>query len=251
MTTNNRSMHIQFRYGQCLNDGCSKCKSKEIQKIPVRKEFVCQECGKELREVQRPRTWWEKYGKATIAAIVAVVVIGGGATWLSLSGTSNDKPAQQEVAATDSVAAVTATDTASTQTTEQEQTKPVADAESQQATPAQATTATPSQTQTATATATPAQAKPLVSTHQANGANLKCGKYEGPMSGGKPDGVGGNITVTRPYNIDLKDGSGNSVSISAGDRISNTKFKNGVLQQGQLIRSNGERKFLTGLAEHL
>ena len=71
------------------------------------------------------------------------------------------------------------------------------------------------------------------------------------MSGGKPNGIGGTITVTRSYAIDLKDGSGNSVSIAAGDRISNTKFKNGVLQQGQLIRSNGERKFLTGLSERL
>ena len=71
------------------------------------------------------------------------------------------------------------------------------------------------------------------------------------MAGGKPNGVGGIITVTLSYSIDLKDGSGNCVTIEAGDRISNTKFKNGVLQQGQLIRSNGERKFLTGLAEGL
>ena len=76
MATSSRNTHLQFRYGQCLNDGCSKCKSKEIQEIPARKDFVCQECGKELREVQRPLTWWEKYGKATSAAIAAVVVIG-------------------------------------------------------------------------------------------------------------------------------------------------------------------------------
>ena len=48
MSTSSRNTHLLFRYGQCLNDGCSKCKSKEIQEIPARKDFVCQECGKEI-----------------------------------------------------------------------------------------------------------------------------------------------------------------------------------------------------------
>lgn len=245
MAPNNRNMHIQFRYGQCLNDGCTKCKSKEIQKIPIRKEFVCQECGKELREVQRPRTWWEKYGKATTVAIIVVVVIGGGMTWLTLS----ESDSKQEIAVSNSVP-MTATDKVSTQAKKQKQTDTVANTDISKETPAQADVA-PVQKQNATAT--PAKHIPTkpVPTHQNNGANLKCGKYEGPMSGGKPDGVGGNITVTCTYAIALKDGSGNNVNIGAGDRISNTKFKNGVLQQGQLIRSNGERKFLTGLAERL
>lgn len=244
MTASNRNSHLQFRYGQCLNDGCSKCKSKEIQEIPARKDFVCQECGKELREVQRPLSWWEKYGKTTSAAIAAVVVIGGGVAWFATSGSDSEKP-NQEVAAPDS-SAVASPDTTAVQpqetpATEEKTTETVTQ-------PA----ATP-QAEAPAPTAKPA-AKPTTSSKpapQANGANLKCGKYEGPMSGGKPDGVGGMITVTRSYTIDLKDGSGNSVSIGAGDRISNTKFKNGVLQQGQLIRSNGERKFLTGIAERL
>ncbi len=246
MTASNRNTHLQFRYGQCLNDGCSKCKSKEVQEIPVRKDFVCQECGRELREVQRPRTWWEKYGKTTSAAIAAVVVIGGGAAWFATSGSGSDKPTQ-EVAAPDS-SAVATPDTTATQPQE----APATEEKTPEAAP---------QTETAPQVEAPAPAAKLAAKApvpskpapalQANGANLKCGKYEGPMAGGKPDGVGGTITVTRSYTIDLKDGSGNSVSISAGDRISNTKFKNGVLQQGQLIRSNGERKFLTGIAERL
>ena len=62
-----------------------------------------------------------------------------------------------------------------------------------------------------TSTSTPAQAVSKQTTPAkkaptpvANGANLKCGKYEGPMAGGKPNGVGGIITVTRSYSIDLK-----------------------------------------------
>lgn len=243
MATSNRTTHLQFRYGQCLNDGCSKCKSKEIQEIPVRKDFVCQECGKELREVQRPRSFGEKYGKTLTAAIAAVVVIGGGITWFASSGSDSEKPAQ-EVTVADSSAVATPDTTATQATKEVAEETPAA-----QETPAQETTTAPSP-KASQAPAAP-KAAPAATAKAANGTSLKCGKYEGPMAGGKPDGVGGVITVTRSYTIDLKDGSGNSVNIEAGDRISNTKFKNGVLQQGQLIRSNGERKFLTGLAERL
>ena len=244
MSTSSRNTHLQFRYGQCLNDGCSKCKSKEIQEIPARKDFVCQECGKELREVQRPLSWWEKYGKTTSAAIAAVVVIGGGIAWFAFSGSEPKKPAESVAAPDSSVVAAPDTTAAQPQTAPQAEEKAPEAASQTEATPAPSTAAA------SAAKPTASSSKP-VPAPQTNGASLKCGKYEGPMAGGKPNGIGGTITVTRSYSIDLKDGSGNSVSIEAGDRISNTKFKNGVLQQGQLIRSNGERKFLTGLSERL
>lgn len=117
MSTSSRNTHLLFRYGQCLNDGCSKCKSKEIQEIPARKDFVCQECGKELREVQRPRSWWEKYGKVTSAAVAAVVVIGGGVTWLATSGSDSENPVQENVAASDS-SVITSPDTTEIQPVE-------------------------------------------------------------------------------------------------------------------------------------
>lgn len=120
MSTSSRNTHLLFRYGQCLNDGCSKCKSKEIQEIPARKDFVCQECGKELREVQRPRSWWEKYGKVTSAAVAAVVVIGGGVTWLATSGSDSEKPVQENVAAPDS-SVITSPDTTEIQPVEKTQ----------------------------------------------------------------------------------------------------------------------------------
>ena len=37
----NRSERVRNRYGICLNDSCSKCKGKEVQEIPARKDFVC------------------------------------------------------------------------------------------------------------------------------------------------------------------------------------------------------------------
>ena len=49
MSTSSRNTHLLFRYGQCLNDGCSKCKSKEIQEIPARKDFVCQDTAVPFR----------------------------------------------------------------------------------------------------------------------------------------------------------------------------------------------------------
>ena len=78
MATSNRNGRVLYRYGICLNDQCSKCKSKEVQEIGARKEFVCVECGKQLRECPPPRTWWEKNGKMVmIAAVVVLGAVGG------------------------------------------------------------------------------------------------------------------------------------------------------------------------------
>lgn len=238
MSERNRKERQLVRYGQCLNEDCEKCKKKEIQQIPIRKDFVCEECGKPLFEVQPQRSWFDKNRKAIITAIVAVVIIGGGIAWFSNSG---DAPIPQTKTVTDSVA-VNQIDTTKTA----EQVEETAASEQRQS----AEDVTPTQPEQKTATnATESKAK--TETASSNSARLKCGKYEGPMSGGKPNGIGGSITVTSSYTIDLKDGNGGKVTLEAGDRISNTKFKNGVLQQGQLIRSNGERKFLSGLSERL
>lgn len=79
MATSSRGERLRYRYGICLNDNCSKCKSKEVQQIAARKEFICEECGKSLRECPPPKTSWQKYGKlimgGSVAAILAIVVI--------------------------------------------------------------------------------------------------------------------------------------------------------------------------------
>lgn len=101
MVGSNRSEHLRYRYGLCLNDTCSKCKSKEVQAIAARKEFVCAECGKNLRECPPPKTWWDKYGKMVIAG--GVLVVGGGVAALIPQFTGKDagkepqKPAEIEV----------------------------------------------------------------------------------------------------------------------------------------------------------
>ena len=88
MATSNRSGRVLYRYGICLNDQCSKCKSKEVQEIGARKDFVCTECGKQLRECPRPKTWWEKNGKMVIIAAI-VVILSAAAGCFILMG--NDK----------------------------------------------------------------------------------------------------------------------------------------------------------------
>lgn len=82
----NRNERLRNRYGICLNDSCSKGKSKEVQEIPVRKDFVCAECGKPLRECRRPQTWWEKHGKKVIIGAVVALLAGAGVGVSMLSG---------------------------------------------------------------------------------------------------------------------------------------------------------------------
>ena len=75
MATNRNSEHLRYRYGICLNDNCQKCKNKEVQQVSARKDFVCEECGKPLRECPPPKLG---PNKMVIAAIAAVIVIAVG-----------------------------------------------------------------------------------------------------------------------------------------------------------------------------
>lgn len=87
-----RSSAERYKYGMCLNDECTMCKTKKIQQIPMRKDLVCEECGKELRECAPPK----KGGKMplVIGGIAAVALIGvGGFFLLSGSDKQKEKPA--------------------------------------------------------------------------------------------------------------------------------------------------------------
>ena len=86
-----RTDRERLKYGICLNDECSKCKSKEIQAVPMRKDLICSECGKELRECPPPK---KKGMSPMVLAIAAVVVLGGGAAALFLLP---DKEPEMEV----------------------------------------------------------------------------------------------------------------------------------------------------------
>lgn len=227
-----RSERERFKYGICLNDECQCCKDKKVQQILMRKEFVCEECGQELRECP-PQKKTNKTPLIVGAAMIAVALIGGGVffTSNSSSGETNNN--------------VTVTYTNQPETVESEDV-PITSTKSEQTkliTPKEETKTGKEESLNTNQTSDTSMS--------VDGTTLKIGRYEGPMSGGKPNGIGGSINVTCSFSIDLKDGNGGSVTLEAGDRITGTKFKDGVLQQGQLIRSNGERKFLSGLSEKI
>ena len=96
--SNRNNDRIRYRYGICLNDNCEKCKSKEVQEIPARKDFVCQnpECGKPLRECPPPRKGFNKKSIAIIAVIVVLLAIIGGV--IAFSGGEKSKPIEKPVA---------------------------------------------------------------------------------------------------------------------------------------------------------
>ena len=98
MATRNND-RVRYRYGICLNDNCEKCKSKEIQEIPARKDFVCQnpECGKPLRECPPPKDGPNKKLIAIIVGVVVVLAIIGGVIAFS-GGSSEEAPEQEPVA---------------------------------------------------------------------------------------------------------------------------------------------------------
>lgn len=95
---------VRFRYGICLNDNCEKCKAKEVQEIPARKDFVCQnpECGKPLRECPPPKKGGKGKLIGIILGIVALLAIIGGIIAFGGGDKKTTKEAPVAVAPVDS-----------------------------------------------------------------------------------------------------------------------------------------------------
>lgn len=172
-------------------------------------QFVCPKCHKPLEEVvEKAGPNWKMIG--IIAA--AVVVLGGGASALLLGGKEDkaepvavEEPIIEEPVVEEPVVE-----------------EPVVEEPAQAPAPAPA----------------PEKAKPASSTSY----NLGWGSYEGPMQGGKPHGMGGEIKVTKAYTIDTKNGA--SKQVAAGDKIVSCKFLNGKLVQGYIHHANGQQESL-------
>lgn len=80
-----RSGTERLKYGICLNDECSMCKSKEVQSVPMRKDLICSECGKELRECPPPK----KKGGIPVPVIIAIVAVAIGIAVFLVVGKNN------------------------------------------------------------------------------------------------------------------------------------------------------------------
>lgn len=213
MASNER---VRFRYGICLNDGCSKCKSKEVQEIPARKELVCAECGKPLRECPPPKQGPNM--KVIGAAIAAVVLIGGGAAAF-LAGGGDEQPAE-EVKAPVEVVDSQKVDSAAVEA-------PV------EATPAPEAT---SDTGTNKEVTKPVDTRP---TPQPAAKNPSWGKYEGARdANGLPHG-NGVLNITKSTTI-------NGEQAQPGERIEGV-FRNGYVNMGTWYKKDGNAVVVKGV----
>ena len=166
-------------------------------------KFVCPKCGQELEVIEKGGGG----GKGKLIGIIAaaVVLLGGGGTALLLSG-GKDEPAPEP-------APVAVEEPVVVEEPAVEEPAPVKETPKPAPKPASSTT-----------------------------YSLGWGTYEGPMQGGKPHGMGGEIKVTKDYQIDMKNGSFNSVS--RGDKIVSCKFNSGKLVQGYIHHANGQQESL-------
>lgn len=208
-----RSTNERLKYGICLNDECSMCKSKEIQSVPMRKDLLCSECGKELRECPPPK----KKGKSPIIlafSVVVVAVVAG--SFFLLGGNKNvvaekvveETPIVEEVVAAEVVTNteldIVATDTSSFEETSKSMPTP----------------------------------KPATETQKTSGngnLTLSYGKYSGAIKNGYPHGQGKlTYTKTRVINrYDMKSREAQPGNYVIGE------FHNGFVVYGKLYDTNG------------
>lgn len=206
----NRSERIRNRYGICLNDSCSKCKTKEVQEIPARKDFVCAECGKSLRECPPPPPPVNL--KKIIGGVVVALLIGGGAAFALLGGGEEKTASEPEVVVLDNVAPQ----------------KPEVPAEETKEEEKPATPAVKD---------TPKKVAPkpahMPGERYKGTLDLGYGKYAGDIVDGKPDGAG-VLTYTKQQKVvSTKD-----VVAEPGERIEGV-FENGKASFVTLYKKDG------------
>ena len=243
MAFERRTEHLRYRYGICLNDDCPCCKDKSVLQIVARKEFVCPECGKTLREVAPPK----QPSYAWVKWLIAVLLLAGaGMCYYHFFGNTEEQliePSQDEIA----------TDTL-------EETIPITEDSLQQEAPAtdegeDITATVEDESSSSQYTAPQPKENAIYAPREprnniklppkeetirdgaSNGPHLSWGVYSGPANG-----LGGVIRVTAAHTLDCRDGS--SIQLQPGDEIQQTKFQGDDLRQGVWI-SNGERQFFT------
>ena len=227
MATNRNSEHLRYRYGICLNDNCQKCKNKEVQQVSVRKDFVCEECGKPLRECPPPKSG---PNKMVIAAIAAVIVIAVGVgCFLGFSGgdTPESTPVDSLNVQSDSLSQSSDTVTVvRTDTIKQIDTVTIEKTVEKVETPkAIKTTTTTTKTSNASGSTK-------------GSVNLGYAKFTGTVSGGKPNGQG-TMRFTSSHVIDSRDPKGRVAD--AGDYVIG-EWVSGKLVQGRWYGSDNNVK---------
>jgi len=231
MVSSRNKDRIRYRYGICLNDNCEKCKSKEVQTIPARKDFVCSECGKQLRECPPPK---QSNNKKLIIGIVAAVVIIGGIIAAVFSGGGETNPLKEEV-----TVAVVDSDSIAAANIEAELQKEKARADSL-AKVAEEAKKKPAQAESAAKPAAKPATQPASQPAKSSGTkNLGYAIFKGSLKNGQPDDVNGRLIFKTSHVIDSRDSKGRVAE--AGDYVIG-EFSEGHLVQGIWYDSDNQVK---------
>lgn len=205
-----RSGSERLKYGICLNDECSMCKSKEVQSVPMRKDLICSECGKELRECPPPK----KKGKAPVAIIGAVAVAAIVAGLLFVLGGKEEPAVEESVVVSPVVEEITQVENSDTVAVEVATVEEVAEPEN-----------IPSES----------EVKETPITSGSRELTLSYGRYSGAIKNGYPHGQG-KLTYTKARVINRNDMK--SREAKPGNYIIG-EFHNGFVVYGKLYDSNG------------
>ena len=199
--------YVRYRYGICLNETCSKAKSKEVQQIAARKEFVCEECGKPLRECPPPK----KGNKTPIVVVAVVLVVALIAAFFIFSGGESKQPTEPQLATKDSDIVKVEKDTIGI--SEVKKDEPVVEPMKEEKPKVEKTAEKP--------------AKPATSS--SNSKNLGYATFKGNLKNGQPNDVNGRLIFKTSHVIDSRDPKGRVAE--AGDYVIG-EFSEGHLVQG-------------------
>lgn len=205
---------------RCMNVGnCQTANENKTFEIADGADLICPDCKKDMIvEVKGG-------GKGgLIAGIAGGVVVAALATCWGLGVFSGSSEAEAEPTPVDTVVA------------------PVETVETDTVAPVD-TVATPVVTEETDKagepekTGTPAGGTATASADYLTGYALPYGTYTGPAKNGKPNGIKGDVKVTKSYSLDLHNGE--SLQLSKGDVITQCKFVDGKLVSGMLKRTDG------------
>ena len=199
--------YVRYRYGICLNETCSKAKSKEVQQIAARKEFVCEECGKPLRECPPPK----KGNKPPIVVVTVVLVVALIAAFFIFSGGESKQPTEPQLATKDSDIVKVEKDTIGI--SEVKKNEPIVEPMKEEKPKVEKTAGK--------------QAKPATSS--SNSKNLGYATFKGNLKNGQPNDVNGRLIFKTSHVIDSRDPKGRVAE--AGDYVIG-EFSEGHLVQG-------------------
>lgn len=199
--------YVRYRYGICLNETCSKAKSKEVQQIAARKEFVCEECGKPLRECPPPK----KGNKTPIVVVTVVLVVALIAAFFIFSGGESKQLTEPQLATKDSDIVKVEKDTIGI--SEVKKDEPVVEPMKEEKPKVEKTAEKP--------------AKPATSS--SNSKNLGYATFKGNLKNGQPNDVNGRLIFKTSHVIDSRDPKGRVAE--AGDYVIG-EFSEGHLVQG-------------------